>query len=347
MSDEQPVYEMLWDCRHCGARKLLGLTHRYCPECGSPQNAEFRYFPSEQDKVAVKDHVYYGTDITCRYCGTYNGRQAKHCKDCGGPLEEGAAATARQDQVHGIGAYAGESIKDAERERRGGQGQAEAPKKKKSLTGILIGSAAIALLGLVLVAVFWKKDASFTVAEQSWQREIDVERFGPVNDSAWCDELPSGAKLQRRYQATRSTEKVKVGEDCQTRKVDQGDGTFKEKRECTPKYESKPVKADKCDYAIDRWSTTRTLKAQGNGTAPEPAWPPLDLKKVGCASLGCEREGSKRETYKVVFKNTADGDTGECNFAQSQWRAYPPGGTFNAKVGVVGSWLDCDSLAAR
>ncbi len=58
----EPVYEMLWDCRHCGSKKLLGLTHRHRPQCGAPQNPSERYFPSEDEKVAVQNHVYYGAD---------------------------------------------------------------------------------------------------------------------------------------------------------------------------------------------------------------------------------------------------------------------------------------------
>ena len=30
-------YEMLWDCDHCGAKGLLGLSQRFCAECGAPQ----------------------------------------------------------------------------------------------------------------------------------------------------------------------------------------------------------------------------------------------------------------------------------------------------------------------
>jgi hypothetical protein len=348
MSNEDPVYEMLWDCRHCGAKKLLGLTHRYCPECGSPQNAEFRYFPSEQDKVAVRDHVYYGADVVCRYCGTYNSKNAKHCKDCGGPLVEGTAAETRTDQVHAVGQYQGESIQNAQQERSAAGAPAAAPPpKKKSLAGIIVGAVLLGLVALGLVAMLWKRDASFTVASHSWQREIDVERFGPVKDSSWCDELPAGANNVNRYRAVRSHENVQVGEDCSTRKVDNGDGTFKEKRECKPRYEKKPVEDDKCDFTVDKWSRSQTLTSKGAALTPEPTWPAVTLTRAGCASVGCEREGPRRESYTVVFKNDEDGETGECKFDQAKWQSYAPGKRFSAKVGVVGSWLDCDSLTNR
>lgn len=345
MSNPDPVYEMLWDCRHCGARKLLGLTHRYCPECGSPQNAEHRYFPAEQDKVAVQDHVYYGADVVCRYCSTYNSRNSKHCKDCGAPLAEGTHAATRQDQVHAVGQYQGETIEHAQRERSGTAQPAPAPKKKRSGLAIGIALALAALVGIGLVALLWKKDATFTVAGHSWQREIDVERFGPVKESAWCAELPSGAQGVRRYRAVRSHENVQVGEDCSTRKVDNGDGTFSEKEECQPRYEKKPVEDDKCDFTVDKWSRAETLTAKGSALAPEPHWPELKLRRPGCSVVGCDREGPRRETYEVVFENAEDGETGECELDQSRWQALSPGARLSAKVGVVGSWLDCDSLA--
>ena len=40
-------YEMLWDCPHCDTKKNLGVTHRHCPNCGAPQDASKRYFPSD------------------------------------------------------------------------------------------------------------------------------------------------------------------------------------------------------------------------------------------------------------------------------------------------------------
>src|SRR6185295_10750417 len=81
------VYEMLWDCAYCGTRKLLGKTHRFCPKCGAPQDPEKRYFPTEDEKVAVEDHVYVGADRLCGNCGSAMSAKALHCTQCGAPLE--------------------------------------------------------------------------------------------------------------------------------------------------------------------------------------------------------------------------------------------------------------------
>ena len=81
------TYEMLWDCEYCGKPALLGKTHRYCPECGGAQNPEKRYFPPEDKKVAVEDHVYTGADLKCPACGTPGSAAVKFCGECAHPLE--------------------------------------------------------------------------------------------------------------------------------------------------------------------------------------------------------------------------------------------------------------------
>ncbi len=46
MSVSEKTYEMLWDCKYCGQRKNLGLSHRHCPNCGAPQDPAARYYPT-------------------------------------------------------------------------------------------------------------------------------------------------------------------------------------------------------------------------------------------------------------------------------------------------------------
>ena len=80
-------YEMLWDCPHCDTKKNLGVTHRHCPNCGAPQDASKRYFPSDADKVAVANHQFTGADRVCSSCGTAQSAKAKNCGKCGAPLD--------------------------------------------------------------------------------------------------------------------------------------------------------------------------------------------------------------------------------------------------------------------
>lgn len=91
MSDD-PVYEMLWDCKFCGQKKLLGLTHRFCAGCGAPQDPAARYFPPDDEKVAVLDHPFVGADLACPACKQPMSRAAKCCTHCGSPIDRGPAA---------------------------------------------------------------------------------------------------------------------------------------------------------------------------------------------------------------------------------------------------------------
>ncbi|MDQ7024021.1 MAG: zinc ribbon domain-containing protein, partial [Anaerolineae bacterium] len=82
---EGKTYEMLWDCQFCGTKRNLGLTHRFCPNCGAPQNPDARYYPSDEDKIEVRDHEYVGVDVTCPACGELNSAAAEFCGQCGSP----------------------------------------------------------------------------------------------------------------------------------------------------------------------------------------------------------------------------------------------------------------------
>ncbi len=347
MSDENEpqtqtdgVYEMLWDCKHCGAAKLLGLTHRHCPNCGSPQNAEARYFPTDEEKIKVENHVFHGKDIECRYCRAYNGRASKHCRECGSPLSEGSDGKTRGDVTHAEGQFTPAAARNP-------QGvavptQPKRPRSRNWLWGVVGG----ALLAFVLVTIFWKKEQTLEVSEQTWQREIDVEVFGPVKESTWCDSLPQGVKELRRYTAVRSHEKVADGEDCTVRKIDQGDGTMREEKTCKPRFKEKPVEDQKCDYQIDKWSVRDTQRSLGTGTSPEPAWPELKLGSA-CNRVGCLREGKRRESYAVQFRGANGDGTKECQVDERKWRGFAVGQKYAARVGVISSALDCGSLQRR
>jgi predicted nucleic acid-binding Zn ribbon protein len=83
------TYQMLWDCERCDSVGLLGVDHRYCPNCGAPQQAERRYFPDRSQRVETA-YVGSSPDWTCERCATPNA--SPHCVSCG-------AARGGSDQV--------------------------------------------------------------------------------------------------------------------------------------------------------------------------------------------------------------------------------------------------------
>ncbi len=254
------AYEMLWDCAHCGASKLLAHSHRFCPHCGAEQDPEKRYFPEEADKVAVEQHFYFGNDLPCPRCEAMNGANADFCHRCGAPLSAAAAAASPA-------------------------GQPKPPQAGENNTGWAgkagIGATVAAGIGIGYF-LLGGKTVGVEAAGLEWERTIEVQSFGPQSRQVWCDSLPSGAtEVSRKRQekerrkvpqshaceawcdelpATlmvnpneirqvaeeRSHNQVKTGEKCITERIDQGDGTFREQQACTPEYRKEPVMAQKC-----------------------------------------------------------------------------------------------------
>lgn len=343
---DRGTYQMLWDCPYCGTEKLLGLDHRHCPSCGAAQDPERRYFPDEADKVAVEDHQFTGADRVCGSCDTPNGAASEFCGNCGSPLTEAAEARRRATQTaDASGDFEGDSARAARDEFKGGPPAAAPPEppRRSPLKLAAIGCVVLVLAALVcggLASLLWKKDAAFTATGHRWERTVAVESYKAVSKSAWKDDVPAGARSVRCTEEVRDHKKVAAGETCSTRRVDQGDGTFKEVEECQPKYRKEPVYDDKCAYSIDEWVVVRTEKASGSGTSPAPTWPTVRTR-------GKEREGKKTERYTLTLKDKTSGKSHDCAVPQSTWSKASAGSAWSGKVGVVTGSLDCDTLKAR
>ena len=322
-----PIYEMMWDCGYCGATKLLGKTHRHCPQCGAAQDPSSRYFPPESEKVAVQDHVYFGVDWKCGSCDTPNSNASAFCGNCGTP-KDGAG---KVDLAH-----------ERQEKQAPPEPAPEPPKKGGGMGRIFLGCALVGFLGfavLCALSMFWTKSASLTVAGHSWERTIEVEEYGPTSEDDWCDDLPSGAYDVRESQKQRDTKQVPDGEDCTTKNVDNGDGTFRQEEECTTRYREEAIYDDWCDYTVDKWSTDRTARAFGNDLSP--SWPDSGAKTCSGTRVGCQREGAKKQTYTVSFTGE---DSHTCDFSESRWRGFNVGDTVTGEVSMVTGSLQCDSV---
>ena len=321
-SEDMGTFQMLWDCGYCGTDKLLGLDHRHCPGCGSPQDAERRYFPSDAEKVAVADHRYTGADRICGACETPMAAAAEFCGGCGAPMTEAAAARTRTDPDGPVPDPATPSpAQPGGRGRRFGAG--------------------IALLVLVAVAaavaMLWTKDAQVTVSGHAWERTITVENLESVRDSDWKEDVPSDATEVSCHEEERGSKKVADGETCKTRKKDQGDGTFKEVKECETRYRSEPTLDQMCDYRVQRWTDGKTHRATGT-SRDRVKWPSVRI------SGGKQREGRKTETYTLRLAEVSGGATHDCDVPLKTWKQLDAGDTVTAKKRAVTGGLDCGSV---
>lgn len=338
------VYEMLWDCAYCGARKLLGKSQKFCPQCGAPQYPKARYFPAEADKIEATGYKYEGADRICPACQSPNGALAQFCGRCGAALSDAKEAARLSDQVRAEDAKFAESLSLRKREEEGRRAPvtpvpAAAPKRR--LPGWVV-LAILGLVGLLLAALFWTQAETVVVSGHYWRQEIRIDRFVSVAESAWCDQMPLGAYGVSRYSEARSHRQVPDGQDCRMRRVDRGDGTFVEREECQPRYRSEPVYDQRCDYRVDRWMPERTAMAEGYDL--NPRWPDIGLAGGrGCSSLGCEREGPRTADYELLLKN-AGGKEYRCSLSLQRWRAAGVESRWSLDVGAVDGRARCDSL---
>jgi hypothetical protein len=345
MSSSDRSYEMLWDCTYCGAWKLLAKTQRFCPQCGAPQDPNTRYFPDEADKVEVVGHRYEGVDKICAACQSPNGALAEFCGRCGAPLSDAARARQLSDQVRAEDGKFAASLslrKQTAEQRRTVAPETPAPAKKRGYGG-LVAAVVLGLIGLVAVLLFWTRDETVEVAGHTWRQEIQIERYGPVGESAWCDQLPGGAYGVSHHAEVRSHRQVPDGQECQVRRVDRGDGTFTEREECRPKYRSEPVYDQRCEYRIDRWMPERSAVAEGHDLTPR--WPETGIVN-GRQCLGCEREGQRDTRYELRLKGQSAGREYRCALPQERWRAAGVESRWSLKIGAVDGQPRCDTLKA-
>jgi predicted nucleic acid-binding Zn ribbon protein len=330
------TYEMLWDCGACGTKKLLGVTHRHCPACGSPQEASKRYFPSDDEKVAVADHPFTGVDRVCAACRTPSALAAEHCPGCGAPLAEGKEAAQRHAERAAEGQTFGES--------RGGapaEPPPAAPPPRKGRMGTILAVVARAVLA---VAFFLrKKPAELTIVAHHWQLERPVEVHELVERSAWRDELPMGAPGVVCHEEARSTKRVPDGETCERVRKDLGNGAFKEVRECAPKYREEPVMGERCTYRAPMWRVARTDRAEGQGLATPRRFAATAGALRAGSCIGCEREGATAEVLEVEVR-ASSGSTSRCRVDEARWNALKDGASVQGEVRAVGGGVVCDSL---
>lgn len=98
----------------------------------------------------------------------------------------------------------------------------------------LLGLAAVAVPGLGLVAISWREPAGIVETGHAWERSIAVETLIEEKKEAWEHEIPEDATRGACRKEQRDTRSIKTGEQCSTRRHDNGDGSFSKTRRCTP-----------------------------------------------------------------------------------------------------------------
>ncbi len=350
MSEERS-FEMLWDCQFCGTKRLLGKTHRFCANCGAPQNPDSRYFPSDEDKVEVHDHVFVGADKICGSCQELNAGNSEFCQQCGAPLTESARAKTLADQSRREGeqfeSMASRDLTkeqfEAEMERVGVRKPKNKNQVNKKVLFAVIGVIAIVVAGLA-VAFFWKQEVTVTAIEHSWERAVVVEEYQNFEVGGWIDQPPAGDNVVRGFcsERQRGTRSVPDGQDCRTVRSDRGDGTFTERQECTTRYREEPVYDDWCEYTGQAWTQIDRLVTNGLGIT-QPYYAQVQLNCEGQRTLGCN-QAQYEDHYWVTFRGN-EGREYRCEFPESDWINVEIESVWTVEVRVVDQdAADCNTL---
>lgn len=358
------VYQMLWDCSYCGAAKLLARDHKHCPNCGGAQDPTWRYFPEDADKVKVEDHVYIGKDVICGACEAPNAAGAAYCGACGAELDGSKSVQLRASQAADEGqAFGADTARAAREEHRAAKSaaaaarQAEAdaahgappPAPASASKGKLAGLGCLGVFVAMIVCAggfFWwsgrTTEATIEATARTWTTTIEVEEKQSVRESAWKESVPSGAERVSCRDEKRDSRSVPDGETCANVRKDQGDGTFKEVRECKPKTKQEAVMGQKCDYTVFKWARTREAKATGGPKDPV-AYPDPKLRRTGDC-VGCERAGAKAERFTIQWKAAGDSRALSCDTTRSIWDKVQVGSKWKGPVGVNKGFVDCAKL---
>lgn len=349
------TYQMFWDCPFCGAEKLLGVTHRHCPNCGASQDPDYRYFPEPGEEVALQNHRYVGVDRICPACEGLNSAAAKFCGTCGADLSGANQASIRETQHEATGYHADKG--DPIKERFQADMQMTTSLAPVLWFGfprnrVIIGAIAMLLVFVIgggAFLLFYKQEETVTVTEHRWERVIVIEEYGPQAGSADCVAMPNDAYSVSRRTETR-TRQVPDGqtcrEECSNQRVDNGDGSFRSERVCRDvcetKYRTESYQVEVCSFTVDRWQHDRDVKSEGVGLNPE--WPSFTLAEANNSrGHGEERVSERQETYIFKLRRT-DGDTAECEFNDIKgWDKYTDGQELTIKFNLLGN-PDCDSI---
>lgn len=345
------TYQMLWDCKFCGTEKLLGLTHRHCPNCGAAQDPERRYLPAEEDMVAVADHRFVGADKLCPACAQPNSAASAYCSECGADLGGADAVTTQAGRDLGEGRAESATKRDVVKDRfEAEMARVEDETPEPRFLGIkrgywfaMVGIAlAVAIIGGIIYAFTYREETRAEVVDMSWERTIEIESFEARSGQGWDEQVPGDAYNRTCDRRQRGTEKVQVGSREECSDVPQGDGTFR--RDCreVPVYEDRPVYDQWCTYTVDRWDFERRVQSDGHWLDPAPYWPDYTLAS-GVGRFGEERVGSQHETYTVVVQE-AGGKRFTCEVGSyEEWQRYDAGTPVTLDLRITGG-ADCGSL---
>jgi hypothetical protein len=219
------------------------------------------------------------------------------------------------------------------------QSAKQAQKRGPRVLGLPVWAVAliVALIAGVGGFIFLQQrttDMPMAVVDLRWERTITVQQLTAVPGSGWQDEVPIGAYNRNCFPDQRAFTRT-IREQTGMRRVDQGDGTFRE----VPVYSNRTVteyRTDtRCNYLVNIWQTVDTLRTNGGPNDP-PTWAAFTPRGTG-AFIGDTR-GSRAERYRVFFADMQDkGQRWDYTVPdEGTWRRFSVGQQYTVRINTFG-----------
>lgn len=356
------IREGRWDCQYCGTQAILGR-HKKCPVCATPRPEGTKFYLPENEPPLVDgqlaEFARMGPDWICEFCASSNPANTHSCHNCFAPREGSSPTQAVKEYALGETPRTGDMdfTEPEEKPRPQPTNSAQTGKKPMWLWGVA-GVLLFVLLcccALPLGLSLFDEEKSLTAVDFSWERTVEVEAFQTVVEEDW--DVPPDGRILSQQEEIRRYDRVIIGYETESRQLseqvqsgsreyvcgqrDLGNGFFEDvicsepiyetqfrtENVEVPIYEQLPVYDVKYRYEIDKWSVTRTARADGRDQAPH--WPPLNL-------AANEREGSRTESYQVVFTDE-EGNRYEESFPLAEWQRFERGRVYTAVVDAFGN----------
>jgi len=310
------IREGKWRCTYCSVvnrgRDLA------CTGCGATREKDVTFFLEEDapevTEEALLRQAVSGPDWLCAFCGTSSPADEQRCRNCG--AERGTSPS--RPIVDHLAVPAGSHLASLT--------SPPVPPSSRRTTGVGRGCA---LLFLVLLAVLAflgyracrKTEERLAVSGFEWRREIAVEAYRTVRETAWHGEVPSGARVLHRSREVHHTERERVGtERVKVGTRDRGNGFFEDVIEDRPVHRSRDVYRDRISYEIERWVPDRTARASGQDQSPR--WPDAHAGPR-------EREGARSASYIVALRGQREY---RLELPEEQWSALRSGQSVRAAI---------------
>lgn len=365
------TYVGKWDCPACGTKRIPGWkdgrTVETCPACGAPTTGKW-YMDDRNMVIASPEEVAKAKSKRawkCGHCNHVNDAEDQECDACGNPRD--VTTDDKQFVAREYGAFqqptSSDDIIDGDQENLTDNPAEAAPAYSKSglakqksfeermritrqrrwmFAGISAG-----VLALIVWLLLWKTEVNVSVVGFEWQREVEIESYGPVQESSWSSP-PAGAYGITSQEEIHHYNTIVVSRDCHTETVqevcgtiDNGNGTFSD-RYCSTTQEvchdvtrDEPVYQTRYYYTIDRWHYDHTEKA---GAMDHKAYWPMFAQTT--TAPGKYREGSKSEDYWLHLLRENGGKKERQSVDAERWNRTQMGQVLKGYKNVVfGYWM--------